>query len=170
MTTIITYYSANGGTEFVAQKVAKELGLKKEHLLEHYQVTGSVLANCDTLIIGCSTWYVNELPPEITPVVDLIKSQPHQLKQIALFGTGNQTDYPYSFVNALGLLYQQLQPLGIDIIGLTSTRGYTFTNSLAVVNNTFVGLPIDEDTQSELTMPRIKTWVAQLKTEFNGAA
>jgi flavodoxin I len=35
-----------------------------------------------------------------------------------------------------------------------------------VNENTFIGLTLDEDRQSDLTEDRIKTWLEQLKTEL----
>ena len=49
------------------------------------------------------------------------------------------------------------------MVGKTSTDGYSFNDSRAVVDGEFVGLVIDENNQSELTDERIKTWIEMVK-------
>ena len=64
-------------------------------------------------------------------------------------------------------LAEKAQASGATIIGYWPSKGYDFTESLALVSdNTFIGLPLDEDRQSELTDGRIDTWLEQLKTEL----
>jgi len=48
-----------------------------------------------------------------------------------------------------------------------STDGYEFEASKGLVDeNTFIGLCIDEDRQSELTEARVDKWLAQLNDEM----
>ena len=86
-------------------------------------------------------------------------------KKIALFGLGDQIEYPGSFVDGMGTLYCRL-PVKDQIVGFVSTKGYDYYFSSAEKDGEFVGLAIDEDKQAELTTKRIKQWVAKLKKEF----
>ena len=56
---------------------------------------------------------------------------------------------------------------GAIVVGNWSTDGYEFEASKALVDeNTFIGLCIDEDRQSELTEARVDKWLAQLNDEM----
>jgi flavodoxin I len=66
----------------------------------------------------------------------------------------------------VGLLAGIMQSRGAKIVGETSTSGYTFEKSKAVINGKFIGLMIDEDNQGQLTDERVKNWVSQIKKEF----
>ena len=48
-------------------------------------------------------------------------------------------------------------------MGKTSTEGYSFSNSKAVVDDDFIGLVIDENNQSELTEERLNNWAEKVK-------
>lgn len=88
-------------------------------------------------------------------------------KTIALFGLGDQVNYPNEFVDGLGVLYQHLSQQGATIIGSWPTDGYNFNQSKAIINDQFVGLVIDEDNQATLTKDRISIWVAQISKLFD---
>ena len=86
-------------------------------------------------------------------------------KRIALFGLGDQAEYPGSVAEGLGTLYCRI-PEKNNIVGFTETGGYNYYFSSAEKDGKFIGLVLDEDSQSKLTPGRIKKWVAQLKKEF----
>ena len=44
--------------------------------------------------------------------------------------------------------------------------GYEFDASEALVNGKFMGLPVDEDFEPELTDERVKKWIEQLRPDF----
>tara|TARA_B100001758_G_scaffold57463_1_gene47522 strand:- start:205 stop:387 length:183 start_codon:yes stop_codon:yes gene_type:complete len=54
---------------------------------------------------------------------------------------------------------------GAQMCGTTSTDGYDFTDSRSVVDGQFLGLPIDEVNEAELTDTRVEKWCAQLSSE-----
>lgn len=121
----------------------------------------------DNIILGTSTWFDGELPTywdEILPDLDDLKLKG---KKVAIFGLGNQIDYPENFVDGIGLLAETFEAGGATIVGLTSTEGYTFEKSRALRGDKFLGLAIDIDTQADKTDKRISDWVAQLKKEFS---
>ena len=49
------------------------------------------------------------------------------------------------------------------MVGEVPTDGYSFDDSTAVVNDEFVGLPLDADNEEDQTEERIEGWVSQLK-------
>lgn len=81
------------------------------------------------------------------------------MKSIALFGMGDVEGYPDTYVDALGILYDEFVKTGCTFVGEVSTDGYTFDDSQGLRNGSFVGLPLDEDNESNKTLPRIKAWV-----------
>lgn len=121
----------------------------------------------DNIILGTSTWFDGELPTywdEILPDLDDLKLKG---KKVAIFGLGNQIDYPENFVDGIGLLAETFEAAGAVIVGQTSTEGYTFERSKALRDDKFLGLAIDIETQADKTDKRISDWVSQLKKEFN---
>ena len=67
----------------------------------------------------------------------------------------------------MGEIYNTIKDKGCKIVGKVETDGYEFDASTAVVDGEFIGLPLDEDNQSDLTDKRIETWLAQIKNELN---
>ena len=86
-------------------------------------------------------------------------------KKLAMFGLGDQKEYPESFVDGLGTLYCRL-PDKSCVVGKWPSAGYDFYFSLANKDGKFIGLVIDEHSQKDQTDARVKKWVTQLKKEF----
>ena len=88
-------------------------------------------------------------------------------KLVAIFGCGDQEDYAEYFCDAMGTVRDIVEAKGGTIVGNTSTEGYEFEASKALIDDaTFVGLCIDEDRQPELTETRVTNWVNQLNEEM----
>jgi flavodoxin I len=51
-------------------------------------------------------------------------------------------------------------------VGQVPVEGYEFEDSKAVVGGRFVGLPLDEDFEPELTRGRVEKWIRQLERDF----
>lgn len=84
-----------------------------------------------------------------------------------MYGLGDQVGYADNFVDGLGMLAEVVIRNGGRLIGRTSTDGYTWSESNGLADeNTFFGLPIDEDNEPTLTYPRIHRWVQQLQDEL----
>jgi len=101
----------------------------------------------------------DEIVPELN-TLNLLK------KKVAIFGLGDQQNYPDNFVDAIGLLAKVVEAKGAELIGQTSSEGYHFQQSRAIRDNNFLGLALDVDNQSDKTDERIRNWVEQLKREF----
>lgn len=86
-------------------------------------------------------------------------------KLIGLFGCGDSASFGDTFCDALGTIYQELQGTGAKFIGTVRTDGYSFDTSTAVINDQFIGLPLDEMNEDDQTAERIENWIEQLKTE-----
>jgi flavodoxin I len=87
-------------------------------------------------------------------------------KKAAIFGLGDQLLYPDHFCDDMSLLKTKLEAQGATIIGHFPADNYTFTGSKSFEKGKFTGLPIDNESQGELTEERIIAWTEQLKKEF----
>ena len=87
-------------------------------------------------------------------------------KKVAVFGLGDHITYAYHFVNSMGILAKTVIKNGGELLGKVSSEGYDFQDSEALEGGLFLGLPVDEDFEPELTESRLDTWVAQLNLEF----
>ncbi len=160
----IFYGSTSGTTKTAAEKIAKAFG-KDAELHNIREATTSMIASYTNLIFGTSAWGIGDMQDDWEDFVDNLSEIDFTGKKIALFGLGDQEEYPESFVDGLGTLYCRL-PEKDGVVGFWPTEGYKFYFSLAEKDGQFVGLPIDDHQQPELTDKRVKEWVAQLKKEF----
>jgi flavodoxin I len=87
-------------------------------------------------------------------------------KPCAIFGLGDQVSYSFMFVDDIAAIADHIEKAGGVLIGSVAPQGYTFDESKAFRNGKFIGLPLDEDNEPELTQGRINQWVDQLKTEL----
>ena len=113
------------------------------------------------------------IPTENNKMDDLMKNLPDLEaidftdKLVAIFGLGDQEDYAEYFCDAMEPLRDIVESKGAIVVGNWSTDGYEFEASKALVDeNTFIGLCIDEDRQSELTEARVDKWLTQLNDEM----
>ena len=72
-------------------------------------------------------------------------------------------------LDAFGLLWEEIQQLGSpELIGIWSTEGYTFDESIGMYDKDhFLGLGLDEDNEEELHDERVKGWTQQVRKELN---
>ena len=84
-------------------------------------------------------------------------------KTVALFGCGDSVSFSSSFCDALGVIYHELQHAGCTFTGEVDLSEYRFDGSGGVIDGKFVGLPIDDNNESDRTDTRIKKWTDRLK-------
>lgn len=123
--------------------------------------------NYKYLIAGTSTWFDGELPDSWDELKPLLGTLNFKNKKVAIFGLGNQVDYPDNFVDGMGILAEVFENAGAKIVGFTSSDDYNFNHSKAILGDKFCGLVIDEENQAKKTDKRIKDWVELLKMEFS---
>lgn len=158
--------STTGNTEYAADLVAKYFG---EGLVADSieRLTIEKANTFDILILGISTWNIGQLEmtwEEFFPKLDKID---FKAKKVALFGMGDQSNYPDTYLDALGILRNKLVERGAEIIGNWTTEGYNYSESLAVHNGKFDGLALDQDNQPDLTEERIIEWVKEIRQEIS---
>lgn len=158
MKTAIFFGSTTGTTEMVAGKVGELLGAEVFSATEIDKVE-----EYDFVIFATSTWGMGDLQDDWYEALDKLKGKNLSGKRVALIGVGDQEGFGDTFVDGIGTIYEEIKDMGITLVGKTSTEGYSFGGSKAVVDDEFVGLVIDENNQSDLTEERIKVWVEKVK-------
>jgi len=120
----------------------------------------------DRLIFGVPTWFDGELPSYWDELIPMLEDIDFKGKKVAVFGNGNQKDYGENFGDAVGIMAEIIKSAGGEVIGFTSTEGYSFESSKANMgNDQFCGLILDFENQIKLNLPRITQWVDLIKRE-----
>ena len=162
----VFYGTTTGITTGIVDEV--EFYLRKdEH--EVYNVADGIdeLPNYENLILITPTYGVGELQVHWAKVADKLKTIDFTGKKVGLIGLGNQFAFGESFIGAIKILYDIVVKNGGEVIGFTSTDGYMFQESEAIVDGKFVGLAIDEGNQGDYTPERIENWLNEIKPQFN---
>lgn len=120
----------------------------------------------DYIIAGAATWFDGELPTYWDELMPKLLTLNLSGKKVAIFGLGDQVRYPDNFVDGIGILAESFITTGATIVGLTSSEGYHFNKSQALIGGHFSGLALDFENQHELNDKRIHEWVEALKAEF----
>lgn len=163
----IIYGSSTEHTKEAAEKIAELLADYSPTLADIYDGDEEPFKTHDVLILGVSTWGVQDLQDDWNDFYPKLEQIDLSGKKVALFGMGDASIYPSSFVDAIGILYEIVVKQGATVIGQVSTEGYDFEYSRALVDDQFVGLPLDDDYEPELTEERIVNWVEQLKPHLS---
>lgn len=164
----IFYGSTTGNTERTAELIKAELEQSGKVSAAVFNIADTdikEIEEADFLILGTSTWYTGELQDDWTNFYPKIDQLNLNNKKIALFGLGDQVNYSEYFLNGIGILAEKIKKNNGEIVGYWPVEGYDFSESLAVIDNKFAGLAIDESNQPELTRERVKKWVKQIIAE-----
>lgn len=160
-----------GSVHRVAEKVKAALGEQHVEMISVNDASAADLEKFDRIIFGISTvgketWdsdYSNTDWSKFFPNISMID---YSGKTIAIFGLGDHITYPSHFVNAMGVLAKELLKNGATIVGRVDPSSYEFDESEAIMDGMFVGLPIDEDFEPELTDERVSNWANSIKPAF----
>lgn len=157
--------TVDGKTKSVTDKLAKLLNVSSEDVINIADASIETLYKYDRLIFGTSSWGIGGAHYDWENFVYLLSDVDFTGKKVAIFGLGDQKQYPESFVDGMGLIYCRLGAKDC-VVGFTPVEGYNYYFSMAERDNRFVGLALDDDSQPELTTPRLVAWADQLKKEF----
>ncbi|MFP4502819.1 MAG: flavodoxin [Candidatus Hydrogenedentota bacterium] len=164
------YGSTTGNTLYVAKLIAAAYGRDAVTIADIAQANPEDLERADVLILGISTWDMGEPQKDWANFLPQIRDICLAGKPVALYGLGDAHGFSGLFVNALRSLYDAVTAQGARVIGRWPTKGYTFDECRAIVNGEFVGLVIDQENQSGLTVERVSRWVKQVRQEVVGHA
>jgi flavodoxin I len=154
----IFYGSTTGITEDIANRVGT---LLKADVMEVAEI--SKVEEYDIAIFATSTWGMGDLQDNWQEGLEILKTKNLTGKKVAFIGVGDQESFGDSFVDGIGIIYEEIKDKGITLIGQTSTDGYSYSNSTGILDGDFLGLVIDENNQSNLTDGRIKLWIESVR-------
>ena len=161
----------NGSVHRVAEKVKTALGEQNVVMISVNEASVSDLEKFDQIIFGISTvgketWDSDFSNTDWSKFFHNIGKVDYSGKTVAIFGLGDHVTYSSHFVDAMGILAKELMKNGATITGKVDSASYEFDESEAIVDGMFIGLPIDEDFQPELTDERVSNWVKGIKPAF----
>ena len=158
-------YGSDGGyTEDVCKRLSKYFTKDRVDLIDVFGTSIDEISRYEYLIFASSTWHDGHLQDDWNNFLDNLDNIDFSNKTIALLGLGDQDGYGYTFCDSLGVFYEKVKDG--KVVGATSTDGYDYEESIAVIDGKFIGLCIDEDTQDDLTDGRLKNWYEDIKGYF----
>lgn len=164
----VYFGSSLGRVESVAKAIATKLGIPT--LVDLYD---SPLAGAEStrfVILAMSTWYDGILQDDWREHEDELAKLDWSGATVAMVCLGDQYGYPRTFVDALGIVWDAIEPRGATLIGRwdprTDPAGYDFRASRGLRGDRFLGLVIDEDNQAAATEARINLWCDQIRREL----
>ena len=116
--------------------------------------------------IGKETWEADKSANDWDVFLPEVEKANYSNKVIAMFGLGDQITYDLHFVDALGIVAEKILPKEAKIIGQVETDAYDCRESLAIIDGKFIGLPVNEDFEPELTDERVSNWVEDIKKDL----
>ncbi|MEI7341517.1 flavodoxin FldB [Pectobacterium brasiliense] len=162
------YGSSTCYTEMAAEKIRDILGEDLVDLHNLKDVDPQRMEDYSTLILGIPTWDFGEIQEDWENIWGQLATLNLKGKVVALYGMGDQLGYSEWFLDALGMLHDQLLPLGVTFVGYWPIAGYEFTSPkpLTTDGKHFVGLALDEVNQYDLSDERLEQWCEQILQEI----
>nr|VVV05032.1 Flavodoxin 2 [Aliivibrio wodanis] len=163
------YGSSTCYTEMASEKIRATMG---EELVDIYNIKETpvtTMNDYDLLLLGISTWDFGEIQEDWLAVWEELDGLSLEGKTIALFGLGDQEGYGEWFLDAMGLLHDELKVTNAKFIGYWKNEDYQFEASKALTEDEshFVGLALDEDSQYDKSDERIEQWCEQVLVEYH---
>jgi flavodoxin I len=162
----VIYGSTTDHTKDAAERIAAGLSSYEVQVMDVATLGVEQLAQFPNLILGTSTWGSGDLQDDWESFLPKLKKADLSGKVVALFGLGDSSSFSDTFVDGMGQIYEALQGSGCTLVGAVDADGYSFSESVAVSGDKFVGLPLDEDNESDMTAARIASWVAAIEPCF----
>ena len=153
MKTGLFYGTGTEKTTFVANKIRKAFGEDQIDIIPVESAWKRDFEAYDHIIAGTSTWFDGELPTYWDEIIPELVTLDLKNKKVAIFGLGDQTNYPDNFADGVGILAD-------------ASDDYFFNASKALKNGKLLGLVLDLENQPDQTDKRIERWVKQLKEAF----
>lgn len=170
--TAIFFGPEKGSVNRVADLIRSLIGPEKVELIPVKNASAADFSRFDQIIFGISTvgketWDGKPASSDWGKFLPQVSQGDFKGKKVAIFGLGDHITYSASFVDFMGLLAKQLQKTEAQIVGQVPADEYEFEESAAVFDGKFVGLPLDEDFEPELTPERVQKWIVQLNNDFD---
>lgn len=168
MKTGIIYGSTTGNTERIAKRLQSYF--PDAEIKSVVDVGRADFEAYDLLLLGASTWGLGEIQEDWISALPELEQAELKGKYAAVFGLGDQEGYPGTFVDAIRHLHDAAQSAGACMVGYVSEDGYYCSDSEALEDGHFLGLPLDEDNEENLTDMRLEAWSEQVLQEVNRAS
>ncbi|MEM9252817.1 MAG: flavodoxin domain-containing protein, partial [Planctomycetota bacterium] len=142
----LIYGTCTGNTEVAAELIRDEWGADELEYHEVSSVSAEELNEYDLLIIGCSTWDVGELQYDWNDIYEQLEEGDIDLAgtQCIFFGMGDQSAYPDTYQDAIGMLHDRFKQAGASVgMGYTDPSDDTYEASRAEMEDgKFCGLAL----------------------------
>jgi len=162
----LVYGTQTGNTETVAGLIAEAAGVEATPIDD---LSSEDLAAYDGLIVGAPTWNTgaDEYRSGTTwdDYLDEIKGLDLKGKPVAIFGCGDSQSYGENFCDAIEEMHSTFAAAGAKMLGKVDSSAYQHEESKSDQDGKFLGLPLDQDNEEDLTEGRVSAWVSQLKSE-----
>lgn len=160
----IFYGSTTCYTEMAAEQIQVKLASRDAQLHNIIDTPISKCLDYDFLIFGIPTWDYGELQEDWEKIWDDVSELDLSGKTAAVFGLGDQIGYPDWFQDAMGYLYHLLASRGATLVGHWPNEGFEYNESKALTQDgkEFVGLPLDDENEAELSEERIEQWLVSI--------
>lgn len=170
--TAIFFGPLDGSVHRVAKKLEAIIGEEKVVMVPVNDANVDDINQYDKIIFGISTvgketWHSIYTNVDWAKFLPEISKTRYEGKTIAIFGLGDHITYASTFVDHIGLLGKELIKNGATLVGQVPVDDYEFDHSDAIIDSHFLGLPVDEDFEPELTDERLKKWVDLIRPHFN---
>jgi len=161
------YGTSTGNTEEVAGMIGEKSGVSPTSIDDVTEAKD--FEGFDGLIVGAPTWNTGadeqRSGTSWDDFLEDISGLSLSGKKVAVFGVGDSAGYGDNFCDAIEELHSTFAAAGAEMVGATSSEGYSHTESKSEADGKFLGLPLDQDNESDMTEDRVSKWVDQLKSE-----
>lgn len=161
--------SSTGKTESVAYQIKAEFDKVEAGMVDVYNIgasTPEMILKYNYIIMGIPTWNTGELQDDWDVFFPRLSEMNFTGKKVAIFGLGDQNGYGFNFLDAAGILADEVFKQGGEVWGLWSRNSYQFEESKAIVEDQLLCLGVDEDGQAEMTGGRVNAWVSDVREQF----
>lgn len=169
--TVLLYWGKGGNVERTAHKVYEKFNPETIDMFDVVSFDINNLKNYNYMILGHSTigaedWMDAKADNEWNNFFRKLENIEKPEIIATSFCLGDQVLYPDHFVDSLGIYKEEMEKVGIPMIGSWSTEGYKFTDSDGEENGMFFGLALDVDNEPKLSDERIEKWTSEIKAEI----
>lgn len=77
---------------------------------------------------------------------------------MAVFGLGDSSAYTNNFCGTMEGLHNSFKEAGALIVSYVRKYGHTFNDSKSIFGAQFCGLPLDEESESDMLDKRLASW------------
>jgi flavodoxin I len=156
-----------GNTEEVAGVISGKAGVDAQDWGD--LAATEDLAGYDGLIVGAPTWNTGadeyRSGTSFDDYLDEIKGLSLGGKPVAVFGCGDSQGYGDNFCDAIEEIHSAFKAAGAKMIGYVDASPYQHAESKSESDSKFLGLPLDQDNEGDLTEERVEAWISQIKGE-----